>query len=54
MTKILVDTPAWIEFYHQQGAERVKRALTEALERHEIAVAAPVVVELPAEARHYR
>lgn len=46
MSKILVDTSAWIEFYHPQGAQGVKRALTEALERHEIAVVAPVVVEL--------
>nr|BAL55479.1 PilT domain-containing protein [uncultured Acetothermia bacterium] len=46
MAKILVDTSAWIEFYHRQGAQSVKRALSEALERHEIAVVAPVVVEL--------
>lgn len=46
MAKILVDTSAWIEFYHRQGAQSVKRALSEALERYEIAVVAPVVVEL--------
>lgn len=46
MTKILVDTSAWIEFYHPQGADEVKRALTEALEQQEVAVIAPIVVEL--------
>ncbi len=46
MDRILVDTSAWIEFYHRQGAKGVKRALTDALERHEIAVVAPVVAEL--------
>lgn len=46
MARILVDTSAWIEFYHPQGAKRVKQALAEALEREEVAVVAPVVVEL--------
>lgn len=46
MAKILVDTSAWIEFYHPRGSNEVKRALTEALELQEVAVIAPVVVEL--------
>lgn len=46
MAKVLVDTSAWIEFYHPQGASGVKRLLAEALERHEIAVVAPIVLEL--------
>ncbi|MCI2429050.1 PIN domain-containing protein [Candidatus Acetothermia bacterium] len=46
MAKILVDTSAWIEFYHPQGASRVKQALAKALEHQEVAVVAPVVVEL--------
>lgn len=46
MVKILVDTSAWIEFYHPRGAAGVKQALTNALEHHEVAVVAPVVVEL--------
>ncbi|MCX8103988.1 MAG: hypothetical protein N3E42_06130 [Candidatus Bipolaricaulota bacterium] len=46
MAKILVDTSAWIEFYHPRGARRVKQELTKALEVHEIAVVAPVAVEL--------
>jgi predicted nucleic acid-binding protein len=46
MAKVLVDTSAWIEFYHPRGAGSVKRALAEALERHEVAVAAPIVAEL--------
>lgn len=46
MARILVDTSAWIEFYHPQGSEAVKRAVAEALEAHEVAVVAPVAVEL--------
>ncbi len=46
MDRVLVDTSAWIEFYHPQGSEEVKRALREALTVHEVAVVAPVVVEL--------
>ncbi len=46
MARVLIDTSAWIEFYHPQGSPEVKRAVTEALERHEIAAVAPVVVEL--------
>lgn len=46
MANILVDTSAWIEFYHPQGSDKVKRAVGEALEFHEVAVVAPIVVEL--------
>lgn len=46
MARVLVDTSAWIEFYHPRGAEEVKRAVCEALEHHEVAVVAPVVIEL--------
>ncbi|MGC9075621.1 MAG: PIN domain-containing protein [Candidatus Bipolaricaulaceae bacterium] len=46
MAKVLVDTSAWIEFYHPQGAAEVKRAVAEALEVHEVSVVAPVIVEL--------
>lgn len=44
--KALVDTSAWIEFYHPKGSDQVKRALAEALETLESAVVASVVVEL--------
>ncbi|MBI5812079.1 MAG: PIN domain-containing protein [Meiothermus silvanus] len=46
MARILVDTSAWIEFYHPKGARQVKQALGNALEVHEIAVLAPIAVEL--------
>ena len=46
--KILVDTSAWIEFYHPRGDERVKDELREILEvdRHEIGTLAPIIAEL--------
>lgn len=46
MAKVLVDTSAWIEFYHPQGELTVKQAIAEALEREDVAVVAPVVLEL--------
>lgn len=46
MKRILVDTSTWIEFYHPKGAHQVKQALANALEVHEIAVIAPIAVEL--------
>ncbi len=46
MTRVLVDTSAWIEFYHPRGKSGVKRALTEVLEHQEVSVVAPIVVEL--------
>ncbi|MFQ5794689.1 MAG: PIN domain nuclease [Candidatus Bipolaricaulia bacterium] len=46
MAKVLIDTSAWIEFYHPKGSKKVKRAVAEALKLHEVAVIAPVVVEL--------
>lgn len=51
MAKVLVDTSAWIEFYHPRGAQSVKTALAQALEVHEVAVVAPVVLELLSGAR---
>jgi len=44
--RVLVDTSAWIEFYHPQGSREVKQALTEALEFHDVMTVAPVMVEL--------
>ncbi len=44
--KVLVDTSAWIEFYHPRGSASVKRALSDALEHHDVALIAPVVAEL--------
>jgi len=44
--KILVDTSAWIEFYHPKGSPAVKEVLSAALAADEVAVVAPVVVEL--------
>ncbi|MEM3433109.1 MAG: PIN domain-containing protein, partial [Candidatus Methanomethyliaceae archaeon] len=46
MAKVLVDTSAWIEFYHPQGELTVKQAIAEALEHEDVAVVAPVVLEL--------
>ncbi|MCX7741434.1 MAG: PIN domain nuclease [Meiothermus sp.] len=46
MARLLVDTSAWIEFYHPKGATQVKQALSQALEIHEIAVVTPIAVEL--------
>ncbi|GAB4131746.1 MAG: hypothetical protein Kow001_24740 [Acidobacteriota bacterium] len=39
---ILVDTSAWIEFYHPRGSERVKAALADALTTHDVATTAPI------------
>jgi len=46
MARILIDTSVWIEFYHPRGSAYVKQALQEALEHHEIALTAPIMVEL--------
>lgn len=43
--RVLVDTSAWIEFYHPQGSREVKQALTEALEL-DVMTVVPVMVEL--------
>ncbi|MBI4279158.1 MAG: PIN domain-containing protein [Armatimonadetes bacterium] len=51
MTRALVDTSAWIDFYHPRGSPEVKRLVTQALEDGEVAVTAPVVAELLAGAR---
>jgi hypothetical protein len=44
--RVLIDTSAWIEFYHPMGSEKVKKAIIQALELHEVTVVAPVIVEL--------
>ena len=46
--KILIDTSAWIEFYHPRGDKKVKQELREILEagRHEVATLAPIIAEL--------
>jgi predicted nucleic acid-binding protein len=46
MAQILVDTSAWIEFYHPRGDKRVKTALIAAFEKDEIGIVAPIIVEL--------
>ena len=46
MAKLLIDTSVWIEFYHPKGSRAAKELVQEALERDEVAVVAPVVVEL--------
>jgi predicted nucleic acid-binding protein len=51
MARILIDTSAWIEFYHPRGSAHVKQALQEALEHHEIALRAPIMIELLSGAR---
>ena len=43
---VLIDTSAWIEFYHPRGSATVKRLLAQALRSEEICVTAPIVVEL--------
>jgi predicted nucleic acid-binding protein len=54
VSRILVDTSAWIEFYHPKGARQVKQALGNALEVHEVAVIAPIAVELLSGAKNER
>ncbi len=51
MSLILVDTLAWIEFYHPRGSRQVKQSIANALGVHEVAVVAPVMVELLTGAR---
>jgi len=46
VARILVDTSAWIEFYHPKGSSQVKQALSKALEVHEVVVITPIAVEL--------
>ena len=42
----LVDTSAWIEFFHPRGTARVKHALATALEEGIVVTVAPVLTEL--------
>jgi hypothetical protein len=44
--KVLIDTSAWIEFYHPKGSDKVKDVVKEALERVEIGVASPIITEV--------
>ena len=48
---VLVDTSAWIEFYHPKGDPVVKRRVTEAIAEDEVATVAPIVAELLVGAR---
>ncbi len=49
--RVLVDTSAWIDFYHPKGDPQVKSHLAHALERDDVAVIAPIIVEVLAGAR---
>ncbi|MBI4538205.1 MAG: PIN domain-containing protein [Gemmatimonadetes bacterium] len=51
MAGVLVDTSAWIEFYHPRGANAVKRSVAEALRHQDVAVVAPIAVELASGAK---
>jgi predicted nucleic acid-binding protein len=42
----LVDTSAWIEFFHPSGSTGVKQILTAALEAGDVVTVAPVLTEL--------
>jgi predicted nucleic acid-binding protein len=42
----LVDTSAWIEFFHPKGMETVKQIMAVALEEGIVVTAAPVLTEL--------
>ena len=44
--RVLVDTSAWIDFYHPKGDRVVKHALARALDDHDVGVVAPVIAEL--------
>lgn len=46
MARVLIDTSAWIEFYHPKGTAQVRTAVLQALEREQVGLAAPIVVEL--------
>ncbi len=49
--RALVDTSAWIDFYHPKGNAAVKQHLTHALGHDDVAVAPPIVTELLSGAR---
>jgi len=44
--RVLVDTSAWIDFYHPKGDHAVKHAVAHALDDDEVGVVAPVIAEL--------
>lgn len=48
---VLLDSSAWIEFFHPRGDSNVKRRMAEVIERDEVATVAPVVAELLVGAR---
>jgi len=44
--RALIDTSAWIEFFHPHGDPRVKAALVDLLQTGEALTAAPVLIEV--------
>lgn len=49
--RVLVDTSAWIDFYHPKGDPGVKRHIAHAIEQGAAVIIAPVVAELLAGTR---
>jgi len=49
--RVLVDTSAWIDFYHPKGDPAVKQHLTRALGRDDVTIVAPIIAELLAGTR---
>ncbi len=47
----LVDTSAWIDFYHPKGDSGVKRQIARAIEQGVVVIVAPVIAELLAGTR---
>jgi predicted nucleic acid-binding protein len=48
---VLVDTSAWIEFYHPKGDAAVKQRVSEVIGEDEVTTVAPIVAELLVGAR---
>ena len=48
---VLIDTSAWIEFYHPRGDPVVKRRVAEAISEDEVLTVAPILAELLVGAR---
>ncbi len=49
--RALVDTSAWIDFYHPKGDSGVKRQIARAIEQSAVVIVAPVIAELLAGTR---
>lgn len=49
--RVLVDTSAWIDFYHPKGNPGVKRHVARAIEQGAVVIIAPVIAELLAGTR---